>query len=1511
MKELKRFLCILLVAAMFINIDFGDEVVNASVDGCKIIDVSMESVFVENTPNTLNITVGSMSDSVDFNLTVYEGDMYRKKIYEGSGRVDGGNSFTDIYDSTIIRIPIGECAKGIVNFDIYLTQAGQTIKNSASFYIYASNNVTNSLLVTQDVNNYAYFRKLMKLKGNNVAVTANPTESQIRSVSAVIMGTSAIGFLSDGILNTIANSGKSIVLFKDKDISTDTEKINKFLSDSKCSLKYYNGVMNDGGSTDLKINIYGGMKYNILSQNLSHDVQIRGKYYHVSNLSPVYSQNDEKDSADAVVKMNTSATISGSDNLDFNALMVDLLPGSTKIAVAGSDFLSDDEFSFSSETMYYQLFAEETYNPSYLREYSNYNVCSNLMDWILPSRFYKESNVRNVKTDGALTFVSMTGSLVTSSEAADNHQGTAFHNYVYLQDETGGIRVYGISTEDKFSYRTFKVNIKGYVSSYNGEKEIYVYDQSNDVTLISNRDSSIAPQIVKASQTDSVIGNLITITAKVSDTTFNTLQVQDETGKAYVYIDSYIGSRLGDWPVGTYDPRIEEGCTVSVTGIVSKQGGQNVIRIRNSDEIVLLKDKDGKDVAPPLQRSGKFGKGLQEVKSSENETVSIGEHSKEFTQYMQMMVDLDISTVDELPNCNDPVGLAFAKMMERCGIYAEKIDNITVKEAAVQILTGLGYDYFYKNNSDYNIDSLILRTKLLAGISARVDSVLTSKDAAHMVYNALEVPYFGAMSYDANGDGKYKVLDKSILDNFDLIRATGVITATHYTDLNNSIGRGSVIMKYSYTDRSNGDNKTLSGENMFFIKKPSFADYYGQRIEAYIGNTEGKIFAVRTLSTNKMYKLENNDYLSFENGYLTYKDQNNRQKTLDISDNALIYINGIAYSDGVTRNALESPFSSGDTLDKAGRLHGWYRFTDFDGDDKMDCINIETYRDYIVGDVDLVTRRIDDKISYITTSIYLDETANDSHLVFKRSDGEESGFDDIIKGDVLSICISKTDGKNILWGTVIISKNSLRGRITSVDASSMQIQIVDVAQAGSEGIWYNYVEIDPYRMGNFKYAVGDIGKFYINMNNTVIMKDINSIPFVCYAYVLQYGYLKEGIEKNLSLKVFLPTGSKDVYKFAKRVTVVSGITRTTMERDKLELDKYVNSLVNIEKNEKDEIISIAFATPNSTGKNDKGNMTIDRKYNQPQYTENIPTIDEETKYNAKNKSIGDAYLADKIVIFDVAIEDGEKLSSSSYVENRISVITRDSLADGSSPIITLFDMGDGNECAAAITVNAAESLDHNDNLFVVISVRDKMVGENHATCVTGYQSNKFKEFILDENAKVTDLLSGKPRQLFSGDAILYSQSADNVVKNISVIMNVGAAQSYLPDVYGDGTLLLPKVNFYSGKHEINYYFGLVTERHIGNSICKLMLAKDNSPYPTTILEKLQFASLIATDDNTVFYRINAGNRNNPVLQSNIEDVVSATAGTYGIRNSDLALVKTVDGTATDVILISPPETNLR
>ena len=368
--------------------------------------------------------------------------------------MNGYDWSADTYGSAVVSVPLTAHPRGIVPYEIYLTpDNGEAVLNRSVYRVFGKDEITNGLMITDNADSYVQIRELLKQKGVNVIVASAPNDEQVRDAGLIITGTAELNKMSAGLLEEVKQ--KNLLLFKNGE---DIGKTNAYLADIGSGLRISDKLT----SEDIKSQEYGNCSnYRIIDPDLDKDTQIKNMFFHIKNGSAIEVKTD--DNTESVVMADSSHPV----------LMAEVLSGSCKIAVAGSDFLSDAELEFSSDGMYEQLFSKETYEPESMRVSSNYNVSANLLDWLLPQPDYKDVDISELKTGSSMqgSFVSVTGTVVTPSEAI-SHNGTAFKNYIYLQDETGGIRIYGINRDVNYCYPTWKLNVKGYVSSYGGECEI-------------------------------------------------------------------------------------------------------------------------------------------------------------------------------------------------------------------------------------------------------------------------------------------------------------------------------------------------------------------------------------------------------------------------------------------------------------------------------------------------------------------------------------------------------------------------------------------------------------------------------------------------------------------------------------------------------------------------------------------------------------------------------------------------------------------------------------------------------------------------------------------------------------------------------------------------------------------------------------------------------------------------------------------------------------------------------
>ena len=216
------------------------------------------------------------------------------------------------------------------------------------------------------------------------------------------------------------------------------------------------------------------------------------------------------------------------------------------------------------------------------KNYSNYNICENLVNYLNPVTVTPIEQVQAQELEG----VKYTIEGVVTSNASGYDKDTAFFDCIYVQDDTAGINAFPVAG----NYKTGdKVRITGTTSSYQGERQIAV----TSIEKIGETEAP-APMEITADQLNngSVLGSLVTLKGTVvsfqeENGSIQTIMVRDSEGNiGRVFIDGYI----------TSDKKIdglEVGCDITATGLASYDNTFNApdgpfprIRVRDRADIV-------------------------------------------------------------------------------------------------------------------------------------------------------------------------------------------------------------------------------------------------------------------------------------------------------------------------------------------------------------------------------------------------------------------------------------------------------------------------------------------------------------------------------------------------------------------------------------------------------------------------------------------------------------------------------------------------------------------------------------------------------------------------------------------------------------------------------------------------------------------------------------------------------------------------------------------------------------
>lgn len=253
-----------------------------------------------------------------------------------------------------------------------------------------------------------------------------------------------------------------------------------------------------------------------------------------------------------------------------NRLMVlatEQLEGKGLIVVSGAAFMSNFEVQ------------AQVGDSGSEKNYSNYKICENLVNYLNPVTITPIKDVQAQKDEG----IKYTIEGVVTSNASGYDKDTAFFDCIYVQDGTAGINAFPVAGSFKVGD---KVRITGTTSSYQGERQIAV----TSIEKI-GEESPLEPKLIttKEAAQNTYLGSLVKIQGVVvsfakAEGSIQTIMVRDKTGyDARVFIDGYI----------TQNKTIENlavGHEITVVGLSSYDnsfdGPAPRIRVRDRAEIV-------------------------------------------------------------------------------------------------------------------------------------------------------------------------------------------------------------------------------------------------------------------------------------------------------------------------------------------------------------------------------------------------------------------------------------------------------------------------------------------------------------------------------------------------------------------------------------------------------------------------------------------------------------------------------------------------------------------------------------------------------------------------------------------------------------------------------------------------------------------------------------------------------------------------------------------------------------
>ncbi|WIV12089.1 CehA/McbA family metallohydrolase [Proteiniborus sp. MB09-C3] len=343
-------------------------------------------------------------------------------------------------------------------------------------------------------------------------------------------------------------------------------------------------TQNGGQQYRLYFNTYTSTKYKLTSGLNEEDL-----YSFYSGCSVLLKDGGNDENVDFIVKGHSTTKNENAGNTPIGfieiaagnvyGLAAEVLSSGAKIIASGTTFFSDFEMSGDNR-------------------YSNIQIADKVLDWL---ELKPESEVKTIKEvrDGmpgnfGEKFI-IEGRITSMSEAySQEHElNNAFFEVIYVQDETGGITVFGVS-QTKLPLGA-KVRVTGTAGQYQGDYQLQIKNENTDLVVLDSAIQVIEPKLMstKNSMLKDNEGWLVRVQGKVTriDAEGNSLYIDDGTGEARVYLEGYIGdgTKNGE-KLGIWDPAIRVGDTVSAIGLASTDSVGARLRVRNTTEIVRIEE---------------------------------------------------------------------------------------------------------------------------------------------------------------------------------------------------------------------------------------------------------------------------------------------------------------------------------------------------------------------------------------------------------------------------------------------------------------------------------------------------------------------------------------------------------------------------------------------------------------------------------------------------------------------------------------------------------------------------------------------------------------------------------------------------------------------------------------------------------------------------------------------------------------------------------------------------------
>ena len=418
--------------------------------------------------------------------------------------------------------------------------------------------------------------------------------------------------------------------------------------------------------------------------------------------------------------------------------------------------------------------------------------------------------------------------------------------------------------------------------------------------------------------------------------------------------------------------------------------------------------------------------------------------------------------------------------------------TIPYEQMLVVMVKALGLDLYAQSKGGYPIGYIYMASnnKLLTGINKSTSQNLTRSETAVLFSNFLSVDIAIEESF-GNGVSLNRVPGQNLMtENLKIKKAKGLVTGNEMTNLYSG-GVGAISGRI----KIDGD--------IFITDNIDISALLGKRVTYYYRTdepNEGKIVLINASENdNIITEIEMEDFYAYTDGNISY-ERDDKEKRTRVPDDIPIIFNGVYYD--IVKNINFSELRSYLTT---------LRLLDNDNDNRIDILFIDSYKTYVIKNVDTKG-----EIIYVTDvcSEYIMNLENDRKghipLDLGTDDIERKYFKDGILSDesalksdrIISVGESRNQtGKK--WMTLHISTAAVSGSIDMI--SDDEITIGDQI--------YKLVP-----EAKIKLSVKLSGTYLLDFKKRIAYYTAGTAA-LDYAYLVD-AITKKNVEKTLVLKLF-------------------------------------------------------------------------------------------------------------------------------------------------------------------------------------------------------------------------------------------------------------------------------------------------------------------------------------------------------------------------------------------------------